>query len=105
MESTLFWTASLRQGACMPVRRHRLPAGDGAPNVGWPPDGDNKKPGKHFVSRVSCDGRGDRIRTCDLYVPNVALYQTELHPASRALYAVAAWAAIGRGAFLTMRGL
>jgi hypothetical protein len=25
-------------------------------------------------------GRGDRIRTCDLYVPNVALYQTELHP-------------------------
>src|SRR6476620_12773375 len=29
-------------------------------------------------------GRGDRIRTCDLYVPNVALYQTELHPDSRA---------------------
>ena len=27
-------------------------------------------------------GRGDRIRTCDLYVPNVALYQTELHPDS-----------------------
>ena len=26
------------------------------------------------------NGRGDRIRTCDLYVPNVALYQTELHP-------------------------
>ena len=25
-------------------------------------------------------GRGDRIRTCDFYVPNVALYQTELHP-------------------------
>ena len=25
-------------------------------------------------------GRGDRIRTYDLYVPNVALYQTELHP-------------------------
>ncbi len=32
-------------------------------------------------------GRGDRIRTCDLYVPNVALYQTELHPeASRQSY-------------------
>jgi hypothetical protein len=32
--------------------------------------------------RLQCDlfGRGDRIRTCDLYVPNVALYQTELHP-------------------------
>ena len=27
-------------------------------------------------------GRGDRIRTYDLYVPNVALYQTELHPDS-----------------------
>ncbi|CRD53399.1 hypothetical protein BN1263280274 [Stenotrophomonas maltophilia] len=34
-------------------------------------------------TRLQCDhvsGRGDRIRTCDLYVPNVALYQTELHP-------------------------
>jgi hypothetical protein len=30
-------------------------------------------------------GRGDRIRTCDLYVPNVALYQTELHPDSAIL--------------------
>src|SRR5690606_32128096 len=29
-------------------------------------------------------GRGDRIRTCDFYVPNVALYQAELHPDSRA---------------------
>src|SRR6185503_11990371 len=28
-------------------------------------------------------GRGDRIRTCDIYVPNVALYQSELHPARR----------------------
>src|SRR4051812_34396295 len=26
------------------------------------------------------DGRGDRIRTCDLYVPNVALYQAKLRP-------------------------
>ena len=25
-------------------------------------------------------GRGDRIRTCDIYVPNVALYQSELRP-------------------------
>lgn len=24
--------------------------------------------------------RGDRLRSCDLHVPNVALYQTELHP-------------------------
>src|ERR1700731_1083651 len=28
-------------------------------------------------------GRGDRIRTCDIYVPNVALYQSELHPGYR----------------------
>ena len=27
------------------------------------------------------DGRGDKIRTCDFYVPNVALYQAEPHPA------------------------
>ena len=26
------------------------------------------------------DGRGERIRTSDLYVPNVALYQAKLHP-------------------------
>lgn len=26
-------------------------------------------------------GRGERIRTSGLYVPNVALYQTKLHPA------------------------
>ena len=25
-------------------------------------------------------GRGERIRTSGLYVPNVALYQTKLHP-------------------------
>ena len=26
------------------------------------------------------DGRGDTIRTCDLFVPNEALYQAEAHP-------------------------
>jgi hypothetical protein len=31
------------------------------------------------------NGRGDRIRTCDIYVPNVALYQSELHPAFRTI--------------------
>ena len=43
-----------------------------------------KKPaqGRLFSGTTSIDGRGDRIRTCDLYVPNVALYQTELHPDS-----------------------
>ena len=29
---------------------------------------------------VLCLGRGERIRTSGLYVPNVALYQTKLHP-------------------------
>ena len=27
--------------------------------------------------------RGDRIRTCDLLVPNQALYQAKLHPVTR----------------------
>ncbi len=29
---------------------------------------------------ISKNGRGDRIRTCDLLVPNQALYQAKLHP-------------------------
>ena len=29
-----------------------------------------------------CPGRGERIRTSGLYVPNVALYQAKLHPAA-----------------------
>ena len=43
-------------------------------------------PGQHGV--LGCDsnhgqganGRGERIRTSGLYVPNVALYQAKLHP-------------------------
>lgn len=30
-------------------------------------------------------GRGERIRTSGLYVPNVALYQAKLHPEALAL--------------------
>jgi hypothetical protein len=30
-------------------------------------------------------GRGERIRTSGLYVPNVALYQAKLHPAKEAI--------------------
>lgn len=30
-------------------------------------------------------GRGERIRTSGLYVPNVALYQAKLHPDSAAI--------------------
>ncbi len=35
--------------------------------------------GKKQTSRET--GRGERIRTSGLYVPNVALYQAKLHPA------------------------
>src|SRR6185369_3240184 len=31
-------------------------------------------------AREAGDGRGERIRTSGLYVPNVALYQAKLHP-------------------------
>ena len=30
-------------------------------------------------ARIFLFGRGDKIRTCDFYVPNVALYQAEPH--------------------------
>jgi hypothetical protein len=33
-----------------------------------------------MATSLECVGRGDRIRTCDIYVPNVALYQSELRP-------------------------
>jgi hypothetical protein len=35
------------------------------------------------------DGRGERIRTSGLYVPNVALYQAKLHPDVRRRKSVA----------------
>jgi hypothetical protein len=33
-----------------------------------------------FVDDFPQNGRGERIRTSGLYVPNVALYQAKLHP-------------------------
>ena len=34
-----------------------------------------------FLAAFECGlGRGERIRTSGLYVPNVALYQAKLHP-------------------------
>ncbi len=39
----------------------------------------NKKEKASEIAFRSFFGRGDKIRTCDLYVPNVALYQTEPH--------------------------
>ena len=38
-----------------------------------------KRPDK-FWPFPYCFGRGERIRTSGFYVPNVALYQAELHP-------------------------
>ncbi len=39
-------------------------------------------------------GRGDRILTCDLLVPNQALYQAKLHPGQRhAAITTLLWAA------------
>ena len=53
--------------------------------IGCPyqPSKKQKKPaqGRLFLENI---GRGDMIRTCDFYVPNVALYQAELHPAGAA---------------------
>ena len=39
-----------------------------------------------MIAILKQSGRGDRIRTCDIYVPNVALYQSELHPGYRVAY-------------------
>ena len=38
---------------------------------------------KHLIHKIFLQnlGRGERIRTSGLYVPNVALYQAKLHPA------------------------
>ena len=36
--------------------------------------------GRWMPSFVRNSGRGERIRTSGLYVPNVALYQAKLHP-------------------------
>jgi hypothetical protein len=40
----------------------------------------NGEPNPQWV-QLQC-GRGDRIRTYDLLVPNQALYQAKLHPAT-----------------------
>jgi hypothetical protein len=52
----------------------------------WRRSSPTKKPAGAGFFITACNGnyfgRGDRIRTCDFYVPNVALYQAELHPDS-----------------------
>ena len=52
-----------------------------APNNGQPSKiAVQKAKKKGFEIALKADfGRGDKIRTCDFYVPNVALYQAEPH--------------------------
>ena len=48
------------------------------------------------LTRADFDGgRGDRIRTCDLLVPNQALYQAKLHPEMGVTYHAPAQGACG----------
>jgi hypothetical protein len=42
--------------------------------------------------QLAATGRGERIRTSGLYVPNVALYQAKLHPDADNVCAVVATA-------------
>src|SRR6478735_8072842 len=49
-----------------------------APSYGPPPP-----EGLFSAESPAKSGRGDRIRTYDLLVPNQALYQTKLHPVNR----------------------
>ena len=37
------------------------------------------------------NGRGERIRTAGLYVPNVALYQAKLHPEVEPMIVAKPW--------------
>ena len=40
------------------------------------------------MRRFEFSGRGERIRTFDILVPNQALYQTELHPETKSIITV-----------------
>ena len=42
--------------------------------------GNKKGPLNAVLLSFAIAGRGERIRTSDSYVPNVVLYQAELHP-------------------------
>ncbi len=77
--------------AARPDARGRPGAGAGAFHLGRLPRADaGSVPARDGMAGVTrgtqrralkrVDGRGDRIRTCDLLVPNQALYQAKLHP-------------------------
>ena len=63
-----------------PARQTHETAGHPSSNQG----AQNKKPpsklGGFCLDLTRKSGRGERIRTSGLYVPNVALYQAKLHP-------------------------
>ena len=48
----------------------------------------NRKLKPPQMRRFEFSGRGERIRTFDILVPNQALYQTELHPETRPIITV-----------------
>ena len=54
---------------------------------------------KQLGACVSENGRGERIRTSGLYVPNVALYQAEPHAVIRPLTIIPFLGAIVNGCF------
>ena len=55
---------------------------DGASiEMSFRPPTKNKAPDFSGASHVK-NGRGDRIRTCDIWLPKPALYQAELLPAT-----------------------
>ena len=45
----------------------------------------NRKLKPPRMRRFEISGRGERIRTFDILVPNQALYQTELHPETKGI--------------------
>ena len=48
----------------------------------------NRKLKPPQMRRFEFSGRGERIRTFDILVPNQALYQTELHPETKPIITV-----------------
>jgi hypothetical protein len=67
-------------------------SGNGLSQAFGTPDGRPANRGQFDRLRLAATGRGERIRTSGLYVPNVALYQAKLHPDADSYRAVIATA-------------
>ena len=68
--------AFIRHPANRPVRKPDVP--DAQQYSGC--QRENHKKQVKDKETITGNGRGERIRTSGLYVPNVALYQAKLHP-------------------------